>query len=478
MSHGSRPAPIAARPDPTAHQTAARRATLIWIALLLAILVWDGWNNRYAWQSARGWEQEEIAQSLATGHGFSFAARYRWLFSRSTTPDPDPWTAARGAQHYFPTAWESPLQPLLIAGASVSAGAYWGRFLVVACQAAFLLATAVLVFLLGRAVFEWRTGMIASLILLLEPHVVRLAFGTLTSATLAGLAVTTAACATLWCLRAISWRRALLLGAVLGGCLLASGATLLFIPVAVLLILLAPRGRGRMAWRAAVIVPAAAAVVISPWVIRNFLTFHQLVVDHDGFGEIALSGNPLLAETFTPGLHVCGAAPPPFTAVNGLAAVERARSNGGQKAMYAMADECVRQDAPPGYDRMNEAERDRVYLHHAESFAAAHPRLFATLTADKALAFFYTGWRPYVRLLALLALAGIVLTLRRPGPRALLLLVLTYSIPYVLAIPYFPRYRAPVEPLLLLFAIYPLAVLTSYCLRLAHRGEGRAGVRS
>lgn len=447
------------------------RALLSWGILLLLMLAWSAWSHRYDWQAAEGWEPEQIGRNLSTGHGYTFRETQRWLFQRDDVP-----ASARG---YFPTAWQEPVNPLLIAGAFTIAGPYWGRFVVVACQTVFLWLTAILVYVIGRTYFGVWTGMAASIILLLEPDILRLALGTLTTATLAGLAVVVAAFTMLWCLDAVSVRRAVVLGVILGVAMLTVGATMLFIPLAVLLILVPARDRRQpvrhAAWKAAFAVPVSAAIVVSPWVVRNLLVFGELIPSRTGFGQIALTGNAILAETVVPGLRSCSATePPPWTARNGVAAIQRAGADkASRQALEQRADACAARTAAPGYDRMNEAQRDKLYLRQAGLFAIAHPRVIAELLAAKALVFFYGGRQISMRFLPLLALLGVILARKRRAPMVLALLVLAYSVPYVLGAPYFPRYRTPVEPLLLLFAVYPLVVIASYCSTVEQRSADR-----
>jgi hypothetical protein len=92
-------------------------------------------------------------------------------------------------------------------------------------------------------------------------------------------------------------------------------------------------------------------------------------------------------------------------------------------------------------------------------FIFAEPRTFAVLSYHRALAFFL-GWGHRHALVALLAFAGAVLSLRNRRAWVLILLVLAYAAPFFVATPWFYRYRYPIEPLLLLFALYaPTLVL-------------------
>lgn len=431
----------------------SHRALLVWAGVLLVILTWGAWTHRYGWQQAQGWESEWIAQSLATGHGYSFPPGRRWLFQNDPLLNND----------YYPTAWKEPVYPVLMAVAFKLFRDYWGRFVIVSAQAIFLLLTAVMLYLLGRRFFNVWSGMVAGFILLIQPHVHRIALDNLLIAPLAGLMVTVSAFLVLWCLEAPSVRRASVVGVVLGLCVLTSGATMLFLPISVVLLLGSAGSWRRLVWRPALACSLAAAAVLSPWVVRNYLVFGAFIPARTGFGEIAHVGNSMIAETFVAGFRACGdASAPPWMADNAREAILQMRDPAKRLAVSRKARGCISRSAPPDYQTMNEAQRDRLYLRESVAFVRDKPGVFLQLVVHKALAYFYIGWSDYLRGLSLLALVGVFLTIRRRSSKVLVAWVLAYSVPYVLGMSFFIRYRYPVEPLLLLFAVYPIVAVASY----------------
>jgi hypothetical protein len=62
----------------------------------------------------------------------------------------------------------------------------------------------------------------------------------------------------------------------------------------------------------------------------------------------------------------------------------------------------------------------------------------------------------------LLALLGVIISLRQPQARILGLLIIVFALPYALGMPFFYRYRYPIEPLLLLFAGYAVIAGVQY----------------
>lgn len=435
----------------------ARRRTLLWAVLLVVVLMPFAWHHRYDWRKAYGLEPEWIARSLAFGKGFSFRGDHVWLIPHA------------GRDTYSPTAWQEPVNPLLLGAVFRIGGPYYSRLMVVAIQTLVLLATALLLYLLGRRVFDEWTGRVASLLLLVQPHIHYLVFGTFMTATLAGFAVLIVAAVLVRCLAGVTPVRALGAGAALGGAMLTSAATGAFLPLGVALAL---RDRTRKAaWQAAALFILGVAVVLAPWTTRNYLVFGSFVPTRSGIGQIVYVGNPVLAETFVPGLRACPSSPGPWwTARSASEAVLHAREEVvWPRSLGNKAYDCIEALRFPGFAAMNEVQRDRVYLHEAVAFIKQHPALTAQLTWTKAVAYFFIGWPIYIQVLTAVAVLGIYLARRRRAALILAAMIPLYAIAYVIALPYHFRYRYPVEPLLLLFAASALVSATRWTLARAGR---------
>jgi hypothetical protein len=440
---------------------AAGRRTLLWAVLLALVLLPFAWQHRYDWRKAYGLEPEWIARNLAHGHGFSFRGDQRWLLppaNRNT---------------YSPTAWQEPVNPLLLGAAFRIGGAsYYGKLLAVALQALVLFATSVLLYLFGRGLFDEWTGRLASLMLLVQPHVHYLVFGTFMTATLAGFAVLVIAAAFVRCLAGVTPTRALGTGAALGGAMLTSAATAAFFPIGLVLAL---RGDGsRLAWGKGALYVLGMGLVLSPWVVRNYLLFGGFIPTRSGIGQIVYVGNPVLAETFVPGLRACpSSAGPWWTARSATEAVLHARDEEvwrgslGNKG-YA----CVEKLNLPGFVGMNEVQRDRIYLREAVGFIKDHPALTIRVTGAKALAYFFTGWPIYLKLITAAAGVGVFLARKRPAVLILAAMIALYAIPYVISLPYHFRYRYPIEPLLVLLAGFCAVTAARWALTLRRRPAG------
>jgi 4-amino-4-deoxy-L-arabinose transferase-like glycosyltransferase len=436
------------------------RATFVWGIFLLLTMAWGLCNLRGEWQGARGWEQQLVAQSIAGSHGFSFDASHRWMFVD--------FRSAYSSDEYFPTAMVEPVYPTLMAIFFKALGDY-GKLAILVFQVIALLITCVFIYHLGRMLFNSWTGMLAGSILAILPAAQYEARGTLQNAIFAGLIVSIAACVIIWCLEKVSVRRGITLGFVLGFTCLTLVSTLLFIPIAVLLVLLSARPFRPVVWKTALSILLTAFVVVSPWTVRNLLVFGEFIPVRTGLGLNSYIFNPILAATFSPGFHACSdTLGPLWKAPDARKAILLARkSSEKRQAMYKRSFDCIEHDAPEGYERFNEAKRDKVYLKKALDFILSEPGTFIMMAYHKGLAFF-SDWGIDKRVVALLALIGALITLRNHRARVLTLLALAYAVPYSLASPLFYRYRYPIEPILLLLASHVLILAASTSNKLWH----------
>jgi hypothetical protein len=441
---------------------APRRQPLLWAGLLVLVLLPFAWKHRYDWRTAYGLEPEWIAHSIADGHGFSFRGDHVWLIPHGPRT------------FYSPTAWQEPVNPIVLGALFRAGGRYYGRLFAVAVQTAVLLATAVLLYLLGRRVFDEWTGGLASILLLVQPHVHYLVFGTFMTASFAGLAVLLVAAAFVHCLGGATSARAFGAGATLGGAMLTSAATGAFFPVGLAVLLRVRGGTGRAAaWRRAALFVLGVIAVLTPWTVRNYRVFGGFVPTRSGIGQIVYVGNPVLAETFVPGLLACPTSPGPWwTAQSASEAVLHARAEEEwPRSLGNKGYDCIEALHFPGWAGMNEVQRDRVYLREALAFVREHPALTASMTWTKAVSYFFTGWPIYIQALTAVAGLGIYLGRKRPGALVLASMIPLYAVAYVISVPYHFRYRYPIEPLLTLFAAFAAVAVARW---IAARGQRAA----
>ena len=122
----------------------------------------------------------------------------------------------------------------------------------------------------------------------------------------------------------------------------------------------------------------------------------------------------------------------------------------------------ARQRAGPQYAAFNEAERDGWFLAESKSFLLSHPGLGARLALAK-LEAFVRIMGPLGTLVCFLAAVGGLLRARTPVITVLVIWIVAFVFPYLVAVTYYARYRAPIEPILAVLAgLYVLVALLVY----------------
>jgi 4-amino-4-deoxy-L-arabinose transferase-like glycosyltransferase len=203
-----------------------------------------------------------VGKAVADGHGYVNPAE---LFFRG---------------HSVPTATHPPLYTLVIAAATKlgitgdeaqrSLGCIFGA------------GTIAVIGLLGRRVAGPRAGLVAAAIAACYPLLIA-ADGALMSETLYSLLIGLALIAAYWVRDDPGWRRAAVLGVVIGLAALTRAEALLLLPLLAL-----PAAWRR--WRLLGAVVLATVVVVAPWTVRNWTTFDRpvLISTNDG---VTLAGS-------------------------------------------------------------------------------------------------------------------------------------------------------------------------------------------
>ncbi|MFZ0735544.1 MAG: glycosyltransferase family 39 protein [Candidatus Acidiferrales bacterium] len=267
-------------------------ATSLTIILIVACAVRVGFAWDYTRQNPKQalsvipflLEAGNIAHSVATGNGFS-----------------SPFRVDTG-----PTAWLSPVYPLLLAGILHVFGSYTFRSYIAAVllNIAFSTLTCVPIFFAGRRVGGPGLAATAAWLWALFPNAILIPFESIWDASLAALLAATILWATLsladskrfraWCVYGLLWGFALMTTATLA-------ALLPF-----LLGWLAYRSRrdGR-GWLARPALAAAIAVLCcAPWTVRNYVEFHAFIPLRSGLGlQLWLGNNPEARDVWLGDLH-------------------------------------------------------------------------------------------------------------------------------------------------------------------------------
>jgi len=272
-----------------------------------------------------------------------------------------------------------------------------------------------------------------------------------------------------------SYRRSGALGLVLGLTALACPSAMLFIPVTAIAVAV-------WGWRKlgptvpqALMVLIVASLTILPWTARNYLVFGKFIPVRNGSGQITFVSMVAAAGTVAPDKlrsHV----KPPWNARTPREAVVRTTGNHRPNLARRMALERFQKDyandiAPTEFTTMNESQRDAWFLQETKAFMVANPVLSAKLAIANFEVFIRTG-EAFYRLgalltggVCLLAVLGGLLARKTPAVLTLALWAGTYIGPFLMITPYFYRYRAPIEPLLVVlatFAVFRVSEMVSH----------------
>jgi Dolichyl-phosphate-mannose-protein mannosyltransferase len=372
-----------------------------------------------------GAETGRLARALAAGEGFS-----------------SPLNADTG-----PSAWMTPLYPLLLAGIFKVYGIYsWASFLVItSLDCAFSALTAWPVWAIARRAFGTSSGVAAAWIWAVLPSAVFFPVAWVWDTSLTALAFALIVLATM---EVQDTERA---GAWAGyGVLWGAGAMVNASVVATMPFLLGwatheLRARSARWMKPALVGLMAFGVVISPWFIRNYVVFHRLILFRSNFGlELWLGNNPRNPGVWSWWLHP--------------------NDDDAERKIFT---------------QLGEIPYMELRQRQAEAWIRAHPREFAHDTFHR----FMDNWtgfdepledllnRPWDSvsiflvdlIFPLLALPGALLAYRRRN---------AYAFPFASAIMFFPlvyyvthtslRYRHPIDPLLCVLAAYSLVTAGSW----------------
>src|SRR5277367_4139642 len=400
-------------------------ASSLWLIMLVALAV----RLAYMWQfqsihPRQGvsvipflFESGNIAHSLATGHGFS-----------------SPFRADTG-----PTAWMTPLFPLLLAAIFRIFGAYtfhaWAATVLLNISCCTL--ACIPIYFAGKRIGGIALGAGAAWLWAIFPNAILLPVESMWDACISALLVATILWATLtlaesesqqlrkWCAYGLLWGVALLFNATLAA--------------------LFPILAGWLAYRARQekrewFKNAAAAVVIIilccvPWTIRNYRVFHQFVPLRSVLGlQLWLGNNDQTQDIFRGDLH----------------------------PIYNSAER-------EKYIAMGEIPYMKQKKQEAIAYMVSHPAREARLIAYRVISI-WSGGTPYplqdflgtpslqfrgvlaFNLTAAVgALCGIIILFRERSPFAIPLAAfpLIYPWAYYLTLA-LPRYRLPIDPIVLL----------------------------
>ena len=371
----------------------------------------DHW--RFAGETGR------IARSIAQGRGFS-----------------SPLHADTG-----PTAWMTPLYPLLVAGVFKIFGVYTkaSALAMLSLDSLFSALTCIPVFLIARRSFGKPAALWAGWAWAFFPYAIYFSADFIWSTTAATLFVGLIVLTALYLEESDSWQKWAAFG-VLCGVAALTDPIVLAVAVPVVAWMAFRLSRQRLRWT----LPSAAAVVafglvVSPWFARNYETFHTWIPFRDNVGLELYVGNNGQSWHFAPG----GFHP---------------------------------SDTPAEWAEFQQ-RGELKYMQHkqqqAREFIAAHPAFFAELSLRRALYMWTNFWSFSRRYLAaepfdpfsivlcttltLLALAGLWRSFRIDPALAMPFALALFCFPLVY---YFTHaedyYRRPIDPIFVVMAAYAI----------------------
>jgi 4-amino-4-deoxy-L-arabinose transferase-like glycosyltransferase len=380
------------------------------IRVLWQLLPAHAWINFYPWN-----EPSRIAWAVVSGFGYS-----------------SPWAGTKLA----PTAALPPVYPLLLAGIFKIAGPYslFSLWIAASLNALFSAFTAVLILRLGKRDFGEATGILAAWIwsLWLYEAVVSVRLWE------SSLGAMILAATLLWLAllrdsqRLLEW----ISFGVLAALAFSTNTSLLAVfPAFWLWLWVAHKGRGQHFLRNWLLSTAVAILCLVPWTVRNYRVLHRVIPLRDNFGLELWIGN-----------HRGDAAAPQFL------------------PDLALFD-------PTLYNQLGEIAFMERKRQMAWQFIRQHPGDFLRRSGARCLRYWSAPDGTPWPLVSLLAWAGLFVLCWRKK---------TAAVPYAVVMVFFPlvyyathsvaTYRHPIEPVVMLLAVYALWSGVELCVRRVRRG--------
>ncbi len=367
-----------------------------------------------------GWEMGRLARSIANGQGFS-----------SPTDLPT-----------GPSAWAPPLYPFLLGGLFKLFGVYsaLSAFVILTINSIFAALTSWTLYLLAKRLYGEGVARAAAWSWALFPYGIYWPVRVVWETSLTAFLLTVALLLTLKLAEESRPRLWIAFGLLWGVILLTNTAVVSLLPFCLFWLLYRSRNDRRSFSRTmigALACVLVAALVISPWLVRNDRVFGSFIFIRDNLPlELHMANNDRSAGLWTRNEHPG----------NDPDAMRKFQQTGEYPFMQLKRQEFLT------FLREHPGQFVRFSLERAAYFWIAPPQ-FANINGydleiSRHVNFF---------LFAAFAFAGLWLTLRNrvPGGFLLAACLLFYPLPYYMVNP-FPRYKHPIEPEMLLLLVYVL----------------------
>lgn len=258
--------------------------TALVLRLVVVAFMYQGQLNPRRDHWPFGYETGRIARAIATGRGFS-----------------DPITVGSG-----PTAWMTPAYPYLVAGTFKLLGVYSKRsaLVLLSLNGLFSALTCIPVFFMARESFGQKTAVWAGWAWALFPYAIYMSAGWIWDTCLTTLLLSCLFLFTQRLERSSHPRAWAYYGLLWGATALVNPAVLSLLPLLAGWACYRVHRRGHpWAWKAMGAL-LAMVVVVTPWFVRNYRTFHQPIPFRDNFWlEVHVGNNGVISHRPQDAVH-------------------------------------------------------------------------------------------------------------------------------------------------------------------------------
>lgn len=374
-----------------------------------------------------------IARSLLAGNGYSFPVDTPLTSTGTET--------INRIVPYRPTAFQLPFYPVILAITYNFFDSTTSVLVIKFIQVIFSSATCVVVYLIAAKLFDRRTAKIAAFLSVIYPMFVTFTVR-LYPETFFTFWLALSILSLIFLKEAPSLKNQIIVGVLIGLTLLNSNVAVPMLPLFIIYLFLTTE-----TWRAglkkSLLVMITALIIVSPWLIRNYLVFGEFPLFKTAAGtNFWLGNNPKATGTF-----------------------------------YLPSGEQMESILPDTWQKgftLSENAQDKMLYNDALTFVRRHPAVYAKLFLKRA---YYFIWFPpdnllspgdliyknkfklaYAFILAV-GLIGMLFSLKRARSKEaflLLAVMLSLVLLYSVFIVGWLRYRLPIEPYLIIFASYSL----------------------
>jgi 4-amino-4-deoxy-L-arabinose transferase-like glycosyltransferase len=372
-----------------------------------------------------GYETGRIARSIASGQGFS-----------------SPLHGSSG-----PTAWLPPVYPYLLAGIFKIFGIYShnSALIAFAINSVFSALTCLTIFSIGCKTFGPKVAAWAGWSWAFFPYAVFWSVGWVWAISLSAFLFSLAFLVALYLEHCAGLRAWLGFGLLWGLIALTDTALLSTLPFFVGWLCYRLRQQRMPLSRAIGAFTVALVLVLSPWLVRNYLTFGEFIFIRSNFGVELHLGN--------------------YEGATGLSAGRLLHPAGNERELEKLR-------------RMGELAYVAESKRQALQFIVAQPGTFIWLTLKRVM-YFWTGNPQLLQifrlsgrfvaaryvlftLVSVLAFVGLFLAFRNHNPAVPLFAILLLVFPLIYYVTHpTPRYRHPIEPAMVLLGVYAMANIPS-----------------